>query len=72
MMTRNVTFILPDREEAYTLTIRLGGNEIMEPITSPPGQNNITLELTGNGPQIYELFINGELYRTEEVMFAND
>ncbi len=70
--TRNVTFILPGREEAYTLTIRYEGNEIMEPVIIEPGKTEITIELTGSGEQAYELYINGNLFRTEKVTFAND
>ena len=70
--TRNVTFILPGREDAYTLTIRYEGNEIMEPVTIEPGRTEMTIELTGSGEQTYELYIDGELYRTEKVTFAND
>ena len=70
-VTKKVTFILPERDEAYTLNIQLNGNEVMETQTIQPGITSVTVELTGSGEQTYELYINGELYRSEKVTFVN-
>ena len=72
MVTKQVTFILPDRSAAYTLNIRLNGNEVIEAQTIQAGTASFTIELTGTGTNFYELFIDGEPYRTEKVVFTDD
>ena len=71
MMTKQVTFILPEKTEAYTLNIRLEGNEVMETQTIQPGVTSFTVDLSGSGTKVYELYINGELYRSEKVTFTD-
>ena len=71
MVTKYVTFVLPDRSEAYSLNIRLNGNEVIETQTIPGGTATFTIELTGTGTNFYELFIDGEPYRTEKVVFTD-
>ena len=71
MVTKHVTFVLPDRSEAYSLNIRLNGNEVIETQTIPGGTATFTIELTGTGTNFYELFIDGEPYRTEKVVFTD-
>ena len=71
MVTKRVTFVLPDRSEAYSLNIRLNGNEVIETQTIPGGTATFTIELTGTGTNFYELFIDGEPYRTEKVVFTD-
>ena len=71
MVTKQVTFILPDRADSYSLNIRLNGNEVIEAQTIPAGTASFTIELTGTGTNFYDLFINGEPYRTEKVVFTD-
>ena len=67
-----VTFILPQREEAYQLNIMLDENDVVEPQIIQPGVTSITLEFTGTGTEVYELYIDGVHYRSEKVIFTND
>ncbi len=71
LVTKNVTFLLPKEETDYSLSIRLDGNEVIEPMTIESGAPDVTIELSGIGIQIYELYINGELYRSEKVTFTD-
>ena len=71
MVTKQVTFILPDRNQSFSLNIRLNGNEVIETQTMPGGTGSFTVELTGTGTQFYDLFIDGEPYRTEKVVFTD-
>ena len=70
--TVKVTFILPEREEAYQLNVMLDENDVVEPQIIQPGVNSITLEFTGIGTEVYELYIDGVHYRSEKVIFTND
>ena len=70
--TVKVTFILPERENAYQLNIMLDENDVVEPQIIQPGVTSITLEFTGTGTEVYELFIDGVHYRSEKVIFTND
>ena len=67
------TFELPaDRTEDYLLSLRdQDGNPIegYEDIPVPGGTARIPIELTGSGVQYYQLYINGEYYKTERVEF---
>ena len=72
MVTKQVTFILPDKSMSYSLNIRLNGNEVIETQTMLAGTASFTIELTGTGTNFYDLFINGEPYRTEKVVFTDD
>ena len=71
MATKQVTFILPEESTAYSLNIRLEGNEVMETQTIQPGVTSFTVELSGSGTKVYELYINGEFYRSEKVIFTD-
>ena len=70
--TVQVTFILPEREEAYQLNILLGESDVVEPQIIQPGVTSVTLTLTGTGTEIYDLYIDGVHYRSEKVTFTND
>ena len=72
MVTKQVTFILPDKSMSYSLNIRLNGNEVIETQTMLAGTASFTVELTGTGTQFYDLYIDGEPYRTEKVVFTDD
>ena len=67
------TFQLPaDRTEDYTLSLKQNGKEVLEPTTITAGTTQIEVELTGTGTQYYDLWINGEYYKTEKVEFTSD
>ena len=70
--TVKVTFILPEREEAYQLNVMLNDSDVVEPQIIQPGVTSITLEFSGTGTEVYELFIDGVHYRSEKVIFTND
>ena len=68
------TFELPaDRTEDYLLSLRdQDGNPIegFEDIPVQGGTTSIPIELTGSGVQYFQLYINGEYYKTERVEFV--
>ena len=65
------TIQLPaDRTENYMLSIYQRGEELMEPTEIAGGTESIMVELTGSGVQCYELYINGNYYKTEKVEFT--
>ena len=70
VMTRS--FVLPVREESYTLRIDCGADVILEDTQIQPGQTELAVELTGSGTLYYTLYINGEIYETVAVNFEAD
>jgi serine/threonine-protein kinase len=70
-VTQDVTFNLPAREEAYVLSIQLNDKEVVEAQEIQPGVDSFTATLTNSGKRYYDLYIDGEYYRTQEVMFSN-
>lgn len=63
-----VVFLLEQKEEAYTLTVKQGDTVITE-LTVPAQQTQVTLTLTGNGVQVYDLYIGDTLIKSETVDF---
>ena len=70
-VTKKETFTLPAKEEAYVLTIKHNGQDVCESEIIQPGVTSFTVELTGLGTQIYDLYIDGKPYRSQEVEFSN-
>ena len=68
--TKVVRITLPQREEAFLLSIMQNGKMVRESIQIVPGTAYFELELTGTGVQSYEVLINGEHYQTIEVDFS--
>lgn len=72
--TASIAFALPARKEVVILTIyRVEGDERTEVIEAQeisPGTASFFLDLTGTGTQIYEVYIDGELYKTLPVEFT--
>ena len=70
----SIAFSLPQRKEVCVLSIyRVEGDERIEVIEAQeisPGTASFFLDLTGTGTQIYEVYIDGELYRTQTVEFT--
>ena len=64
-------FLLPEREESYVLSIFLNGSEVIESQEIKPGTTSFSIQLTGTGTQVYDLYINGEYYRPHEVVFVD-
>ena len=68
---KRVELTLPsDRTEPYTLSIRLGGERVMEDMVVQVGTYTVMVQLTGSGVQYYELYIDDQYYRTEKVDFS--
>lgn len=67
-----VTFTLPVKQESFVLSIFQDGKEVIESITIPAGQTELTVELTGTGTQVFELLIDGEHYQNQKVMFGDN
>ena len=66
------TFNVPERDEDYTLTVYLKGTST--PAASKiisAGDNLVTLVLTGQGVQSYDLYVNGEFWGEQRVEFSH-
>ena len=67
-------FALPKRKDVCVLSIyRVEGDERIEVIEAQeisPGTASFFLDLTGTGTHIYEVYIDGELYKTQDVVFT--
>ena len=68
-VTKTVPISLPEREEAYVLSIYHNGSEVREATQILPGTTSFSIQLTGIGKQSYDLYINGTFYKTIEVEF---
>ena len=73
-ITASIAFSIPDREEPYILSIfRVKGDDrsaVMEAQEIHPGTASFMLTLTGTGTQYFEIYIDGEYYRTQDVKFT--
>lgn len=68
--TKKVRIMLPEREEAYLLTIMQGNTPLREAMQVAPGTTYVEVELTGMGVQSYDVYIDDEKYQTIEVDFS--
>lgn len=68
-VTRTYTFMLPEREDAYSVTLYQDGLVVREAVQILPGTNSFSVELTGIGTQTYEIWIDGTYYNSYEVVF---
>jgi len=75
-VTASYAFALPEREGVFKLSIyQVDGDErvaIIESQEIAPGTASFFVNLTGTGTQVYEVYIDGELYRTQEMVFTNE
>ena len=71
-VTLEYVFLVPSREESYTLSIRQGEQWIVKDAIVGANTATMMMTLTGNGTQRYELYIDGELYSVEMVEFEPD
>ena len=62
-----VTFTIPAREQAYYLSIRQGGVELISNAEISPGTESYVMTVTGTGHQEYDLYIDGQFYQTQSV-----
>ena len=69
-VTRAVTFAVPDKEESYVLSIQLNSKEVVEAQVIQPGVASFTVDLTNVGKCSFDLYIDGEFYRSQEVVFT--
>ncbi len=65
-------FLIPSSTEQYELSIRIGDEVFLKSMTILPGTKSVTIPLVGNGTVVYDLYINGELLRSETVVFEPD
>ena len=66
------TISLPEREEAYTVSLYYNGQIIRQDEMIMPGQKSISVQLTGSGKKTYALYINGAFYQNFEVEFVEN
>lgn len=69
-VTKTIQLTLPNREEAYTLTIKLDGEPVTDSAIIAPGTSSMPVQLTGRGIQYFELYIDDKYYATEKVDFT--
>ena len=72
LVTLEYVFMVPDREGTYKLSIKQGDQWLVEDMEIQPDTATVTLILTGNGTQSYDLYIDGEFFATEMVEFEPD
>jgi beta-lactam-binding protein with PASTA domain len=70
--TVNVDFVLPEMEEDFLLSIKQNGRSVIESTEIKAGVTVYTLTLTNSGSKSYDIYINGDHYNTQEVMFTDD
>ena len=71
-VTKEVTISLPEdyiTSADYTVEIKLSGKTVYS-TTVAAGSSSVQVTLTGSGKQHYEIWIGGQLYRTQEVDFT--
>ena len=68
----SIAFSLPEREEPYILSIFQDGKEVVESREIQPGTITVSVPLSGVGTIKYDLWIDGEYYRSQTVEFTND
>jgi hypothetical protein len=71
-VTLEYVFVVPQRGEVFHLSIKQGMAWVVENVEVAPDTAVVTVTLTGNGIQVYDLYIDGEYYATETVDFAPD
>ena len=69
-VTITVSFDVPERKVEYMLEVRRKGEDtVLASKQVPPGQTSTYVELTGRGTVYYDLYVDGEYLRTQEVYF---
>lgn len=72
MITTSVKFDVPEKDTDYTLDICLSGEtEVLASRFVSAGTTSIDVELTGSGSMWYDLYIDGEFEREQEVIFSD-
>ena len=71
-VTLEYVFVVPQRGEVFHLSIKQGMAWVVENVEVAPDTAVVTVTLTGNGIQVYDLYIDGEYYATETVDFEPD
>jgi beta-lactam-binding protein with PASTA domain len=70
-VTLEYAFIIPSKDNSYTLTIKVDDQVYLEN-TILPGTTQYIVPLTGNGVVAYDLYIDGEYFGREMVDFSID
>ena len=68
-VTIGVQFTLPDKAEAYILSIFLDGKEVIASQEIQPGTASVIYNLSGTGSVTYDVYIDGEYYESKDVEF---
>ncbi len=63
----SIAFTLPERSEPYVLSIFQDGKEVVESREIQPGTVTVSVPLSGVGTIQYDLWIDGEYYRSQTV-----
>ena len=66
----SIAFSLPERQEPYVLSIFQDGKEVVESREIQPGTITFSVLLQGEGTITYDLYINGDYYRSQTVEFT--
>ena len=67
---KSISFALPVRDTAYTVTVYRDGVPIAGPITIEPGTDVFSLgEVEGSGTMVFDLMIDGVVYSSKPVEF---
>lgn len=68
--TISVSFLMPEMTEEFKLEVCISGTtEILVSKMIAPGSTSAYVSLTGSGLMYFDLYINGEYYRTQDVEF---
>ena len=70
--TVNVDFMLPQMEEDFLLSIKQNGRAVIESTEIKAGTTIYTVTLTNSGSKSYDIYINGDHYNSQEVIFTDD
>ena len=72
MATVDVVFLLPKMEADFLLSIKQNGRAVIESTEIKAGITSYSVALTDYGSKSYDIYINGDHYNTQEVMFTDD
>jgi len=67
--TVSVSFALPKRDTAYTVTLLRDGAVLYADVPIEPGSDIFSVNVEGSGTMLFELVIDGEVYTSKPVEF---
>ena len=67
---KSISFALPDRDTAYTVTVLRDGSPIVSEAPVDPSSQVFTIpDVEGSGTSVFELIIDGAVYSSQSVEF---